>query len=127
MAEALLRARLHGREVAIESAGLAPLVGRPIDPEAAAVLAANGLSADAHAARRITPELISAADLVLAMDPRQLSAIRAIAPQARGKTFLLGKWIGDADVPDPYGQPRAMFEQAYALIERAVEGWLARL
>ena len=127
MAEALLRERLRGRGVVVESAGLAALAGKPADPEAAAVLAAKGLAADGHVARRITPELIAAADLVLAMDPRQLAAIRAIAPQARGKTFLLGKWIGDADVPDPYGKPRAAFEDAFALIERAVEGWLARL
>lgn len=127
MAEALLRERLRGRGVVVESAGLAALVGKPVDPEAAAVLATKGLAADSHVARRITPELIGEADLVLAMDPRQLSAIRAIAPQARGKTFLLGKWIGDAVVPDPYGKPRAAFEQAFGLIERAVDGWVARL
>lgn len=127
MAEALLRERLRGRGVAVESAGLAALVGKAVDPEAAAVLATRGLAADSHVARRITPELIAGADLVLAMDPRQLSAIRAIAPQARGKTFLLGRWIDDADVPDPYGKPRDAFEQAFALIERAVDGWVARL
>lgn len=127
MAEVLLRERLRGRGVEVGSAGLAALVGRAVDPEAAAVLAARGLAADGHVARRITPELIAGADLVLAMDLRQLSAIRAIAPEARGKAFLLGKWIGDAHVPDPYGKPREAFEQAYALIERAVDGWIARL
>ncbi|MGN6512516.1 MAG: low molecular weight protein-tyrosine-phosphatase [Lysobacteraceae bacterium] len=127
MAEVLLRERLRGRGVVVESAGLAALAGRPVDPDAAAVLAARGLAADAHVARKLTPEMIAAADLVLAMDPRQLSAVRAIAPQARGKTFLLGKWIDEADVPDPYGKPREAFEQAFALIERAVDGWVARL
>ncbi|NUS37654.1 MAG: low molecular weight phosphotyrosine protein phosphatase [Lysobacter sp.] len=126
MAEALLRERLRARGTVIESAGLAALVGRPIDPEAAAVLAARGLAAMAHVARKITPELIGASDLVLAMDQRQLSAIHAIAPQSRGKSFLLGRWIGDVDVPDPYGQPRSVFEDTFALIERAVDGWVAR-
>ena len=127
MAEALFRERLRGRGVAVESAGLAALVGKPVDPDAAAVLGAKGLVADSHVARKLSPDMIAAADLVLAMDPRQLSAVRAIAPQARGKTFLLGKWINDADVPDPYGKPREAFEQAFALIERAVDGWVARL
>lgn len=127
MAEALLRERLRGRGVVVESAGLAAPAGKPVDADAAAVLAAKGLAADAHVARKLTPDMLAAADLVLAMDPRQLSAVRAIAPQARGKTFLLGKWIDDADVPDPYGKPREAFEQAFALIERAVDGWVARL
>ena len=127
MAEALLRERLRGRGVVVESAGLAALAGKPVDPGAADVLAAKGLAADAHVARKLTPEMIAAADLVLAMDPRQLAAVRAIAPQARGKTFLLGRWIDDAEVPDPYGKPREAFEHAFALIERAVDGWVARL
>ena len=66
-------------------------------------------------------------DLVLAMDQRQLSAIRALAPQARGKTFLLGHWIDAAAVADPYGQPRSAFEECHALIERAVDAWVAHL
>jgi protein-tyrosine phosphatase len=60
------------------------------------------------------------------MDPRQLAAVRAIAPQARGKTFLLGRWIDDAEVPDPYGKPRSAFEHAYRMIDTAVDSWLSR-
>jgi protein-tyrosine phosphatase len=127
MAEALLREHLRGRDVTIESAGLAALVGKPIDVDAGAVLAGHGLAADAHCARKLTPELVSAADLVLVMDQRQLSAVRAIAPQATGKTFLLGRWIGDADIPDPYGQTRLVFEETFALIRRAVEAWVLRI
>ena len=127
MAEALLRDRLRGRNVAVESAGLAALVGKPIDADAGAVLAAQGLAADTHCARKLTPELIASADLVLAMDQRQLSAIRAIAPQARGKTYLLGHWIKGADIADPYGQARPVFEETFTLIERAVDAWVKRL
>ena len=127
MAEALLRERLRARGVAVESAGLAALVGKPIDADAHAVLAAHGLAADAHVARKLTPELIGSADLVLAMDRRQLAAIHAIAPQARGKAFILGRWIGNADIPDPYGQPRSVFEDTFALIQRAVDAWMQRL
>lgn len=127
MAEAMLRARLRGREVDVGSAGLAALVGKPVDDDAAAVLAAQGLALESHCARKITPELIAGADLVLAMDQRQLSAVRAIAPESRGKTYLLGHWIGGAEIADPYGQARPVFEQTFALIERAVDAWIARL
>ena len=127
MAEALLRERLRGRGVSVESAGLAPLAGKPVEPDAGAVLADHGLAIEGHCARKITPELIGSADLVLAMDQRQLAAIHAIAPQARGRSFLLGRWIGDVDIPDPYGQPRAVFEDTFDLIRRAVDAWLERL
>lgn len=127
MAEALLREKLRSRNITVESAGLAALVGKPIDADAHAVLAAHGLAADEHIARKLTPELIGSADLVLAMDQRQLSAIHAIAPQARGKTFLLGRWIGNADIADPYGQPRTMFEDTFTRIQRAVNAWVQRL
>jgi protein-tyrosine phosphatase len=127
MAEALFRERLRERGIIVESAGLAPLTGKPVEPDAAAVLTTHGLAADGHCARKITPELIASADLVLAMDQRQLAAIHAIAPEARGRTFLLGRWIGEVDVPDPYGQPRAVFEDTFGLIKRAVDAWLERL
>lgn len=127
MAEALLRARLAGRGIEVGSAGLAGLAGAPIDPTAAAVLADHGLALEDHVARRLSPDMLSAADLVLAMDQRQLSAIRAIAPQARGKSFLLGHWIDAPAVADPYGRPRAAFEECHALITRAVDAWIPRL
>lgn len=127
MAEALLRERLRDRDIVVESAGLAPLTGKPVEPEAGAVLAEHGLAADGHCARKLTPELIASADLVLAMDQRQLAAIHAIAPEARGRTFLLGRWLGDVDVPDPYGQTRVVFEETFALIRRAVDAWVERL
>ena len=127
MAEALLRERMRDRGITVESAGLAPLTGKPVEPDAGAVLAAHGFAADGHCARKITPELVASADLVLAMDQRQLAAIHAIAPEARGRTFLLGHWIGDTEVPDPYGQPRAVFEDTFALIRRAVDAWLERI
>ena len=128
MAEALLRERLAGRGVVVESAGLAGLADRPIDETAAQVLTEHGLGAPEHVARKITLDMISAADLVLAMDQRQLSAIRAIAPQARGKSFLLGHWLeGAPAIADPYGQPREAFEACFALIERAVDAWIGRL
>jgi protein-tyrosine phosphatase len=125
-AEFLLRHRLKREGVIVESAGLAALVGNPIDPMAERVLAAHELSAATHVARQITPGMINAADIVLAMDKRHLSAIHAQAPHARGKTFQLGKWQNDAPIPDPYGQPLPAFEHAFTLIDSAVDSWISR-
>jgi protein-tyrosine phosphatase len=125
-AEWLLRHRLRRDGVTIESAGLAALVGNPIDPMAESVLLEHGVSASAHSARQISPEMINAADIVLVMDKRHMSAVHAQVPHARGKTFLLGRWQNEAAVPDPYGKPRAVFEQAFTMIDTAVNSWLSR-
>ena len=125
-AEWLLRHRLRRDGVTIESAGLAALVGNPIDPVAESVLAEHGVAVAGHVARQVSPELINAADIVLVMDKRHMSAVHAQVPHARGKTFLLGRWQNEAAVPDPYGKPRAVFEQAFTMIDTAVNSWLSR-
>ncbi|MGW5149886.1 arsenate reductase/protein-tyrosine-phosphatase family protein [Rhodococcus koreensis] len=50
-----------------ESAGVRALVGFPIEPVAARVIEGLGASADGFRARRLQPEMIKRADLVLAM------------------------------------------------------------
>ena len=127
MAESALRHRLGSNGAVVESAGLAALAGSPVDPLAESVLAEHGLSANSHVARQVDASLISAADVVLAMDRRHLSAIHALVPHARGKTFLLGKWQGDIEIADPYGRQRQAFEQAYRMIDQAVDSWRTHL
>ena len=127
MAEIVLRKHLGGEDIVVESAGLAALVGNPIDPLAEAVLAGEGLTGKGHVARQVTAEMIGKADLVLAMQKRHLGAIHAIAPQARGKSFLAGRWDGDCEVPDPYGKTRLIFEEAYRLIDRTMYAWRMHL
>ena len=110
MAEVVLRKHLGGGdEVIVESAGLAALVGNPIDPIAERVLADHGLTGQGHAARQVTEAMISKADLVLAMQRRHVGAIHAIAPQARGKTFLVGQ-MGRRG-----GSPRSLREDGAGL------------
>lgn len=125
-AEFMFRHRLADKPIVVGSAGLAALVGNPIDPLAEAVLAEHGLTAASHVARQVSPALINAADIVLAMDRRHVSAIHAQAPHARGKTFLLGRWQGDRPIPDPYGKPPAAFARAYEMVDEAVASWVTR-
>jgi len=128
MAEVLLRKHLgEGNDIVVESAGLAALVGNSVDPLVERVLAANGLTGEGHAARQVTPEMLGKADLVLAMQKRHMDAIHAIAPQARGKTFLMGRWDGNCEVPDPYGKTLPIFEDSYALIDRTAQAWRRHL
>ena len=43
-------------------------------------------------------------------------------PTARGKIYRLCEWQ-DADIPDPYRQPREAFEEALRLIDAGVADW----
>lgn len=126
-AEVLLRDRLKDRGIHVESAGLAAIVGAPVDPVAESVLKDNGLSAAEHVARQLSREMVSAAAMVVAMDKRHISALQALSPEARGKTFLLGRWQGELAIPDPYGRDRAAFERVFGLIRDAVDSWTKRL
>ncbi len=126
-AEFILRSRCREDAIMVESAGLGALVGNPIDPLAESVLVEHGLSGKTHVARQVTPALVDPADIVLVMEARHMGAVQALAPRAADKTFLLGKWHGEIDIPDPYRQRRAVFQDVYWMIERAVNSWCMHL
>lgn len=127
IAEHLLREFLQGADIAVGSAGLSALVGHPIDSTALAILRQHGHSPHPHRARQLTAELLHEANLVLVMEQSQIQSVIRLAPEARGKTFLLGKWQADQEIPDPYRQGPEAFERAYTLIESAVAPWGERL
>lgn len=126
-AEALLRDRLAPRGISVSSAGLGALVDKPMDATALELLREHGSDHADHQARQVTRELIQQHDLILVMEPRHQHDLLRLAPEARGKTFLLGKWQGDKPIPDPYRQQRPAFEHVYALISRAADEWAKRL
>ena len=127
VAEKLLRQKLSRHGIAVSSAGLGAVNGSQMDETAIEVLRAHGVDDTAHVARQLDEPMIHTADLLLVMEKDHLRAIGRRAPQARGKTFLLGRWLDDLEIPDPYRQPRMAFEHAYAQIERATEHWRVRL
>ena len=67
------------------------------------------------------------ADLVLGMEKSHVDTMVQLAPEARGKVYLLDKWSGGRDVPDPYGQSRSVFERVYEMIMGGVDSWAAYL
>ncbi|MGQ9427251.1 low molecular weight protein-tyrosine-phosphatase [Gilvimarinus sp. F26214L] len=127
MAEYLLRYKLDKGAVTIASAGTGALVGKPADATAQSILQEQGLDLSPHRAQQISADLLGKADLVLAMSDGQLDYLYSLAPQVRGRAFLLGKWIGSRTIPDPYRQQRPAFEHAYELIDQATDAWLKYL
>ncbi len=126
-AEALLSSRLQGKGLTISSAGIGALVRNPMDKTAHEVLADHGLEHMSHRARQVNSEMLHKADLILAMENSHIQHIRQIAPEVHGKTFLMGKWLDDTEVPDPYRQSKPAFEHVHSLLTQCVESWLPYL
>ena len=126
-AQALLTHRLSGQGLTISSAGIGALVGNPMDKTAHDVLQEHGLDFTAHRARQVDSHMLHDADPTLAMEHSHIQHIRQIAPEVHGKTFLIGKWQDELEIPDPYRQSRPAFEHVHTLLTQAVESWLPYL
>ncbi|BAP46154.1 low molecular weight phosphotyrosine protein phosphatase [Pseudomonas sp. 21LCFQ02] len=124
MAEAILRDRLADRPISIRSAGLHALTGAPIDGLAREVLDLHGLELPGHRSQQVDRQMLRRADLILSMEQPHLASLFRLAPEVRGKTFLIGQWQHAAEIVDPYKRPRAAFEQTYTHLSRCVDDWL---
>ncbi|WKE66795.1 low molecular weight phosphotyrosine protein phosphatase [Gallaecimonas kandeliae] len=124
-AEMLLQLALPGKKV--HSAGIKAMVGNDMDKQARTVTEAHGYLFPIHSARQLDRSLCRGADLILVMEPGHREALAQMAPEALGKTFLLGKWIGDKAIPDPYRRSSEAFEQVFLLINEAVNAWQRKL
>ena len=122
-AEILLRHRLDRPGTTVHSAGLAALVGQPMDATAMQVLADHGLDGSAHVARQVDDAMLRQADLVLTMEPSHVQALHQRAPHARGRVMLLGRWLDETPIPDPYRQQRPAHEHVFGLISQSVDAW----
>jgi protein-tyrosine phosphatase len=125
MAEALLqRAAPHTQ---ITSAGTHAMLGSPMDPLAQAVLQQHHVARPRHRACQIDRAMLHRAELILLMEHSQLKSVLKLAPEVRGKTFLIGKWQQQLEIADPYRQPKLAFEQTYEQLSRCVDDWLPYL
>lgn len=128
MAEAMLRSHPGLPEhCEVSSAGTSAVVGYGADAEAIAVMRAHGYDITEHVARQATQPLLAAADLILTLDQSHSDWINKRYPQLRGRVHKLLKWHDNADIADPYRQPRAAFERSYAEIELGLADWAKRL
>ncbi|HHT1050708.1 TPA: protein tyrosine phosphatase [Raoultella planticola] len=125
IAERILRQRLP--EKIVDSAGVGALVDNPADPSASKVAEKYGLSLDNHKGMQFKSSLAKNYDLILVMEQEHLEQVSAIAPEARGKTMLLGHWIDKREIPDPYRKSDEAFDSVYKLIDQACQSWVEKL
>lgn len=121
--EYLLKDKLADSDISVSSAGLTALVGKGAEATATSIALTNNIDMSGHKGRQLDSALIAENDLILVMEECHLSDLLAQYPQARGKTFLLGKWIGDKEIPDPYRKSQEAFEHVYQLIDQACTAW----
>ncbi|HEY0288863.1 MAG TPA: low molecular weight protein-tyrosine-phosphatase [Pseudomonas sp.] len=127
MAEAMLLQRVSKAGVLVSSAGTHAMLSSTMDPLAQAVLQVNGVSPHKHRSRQVDVQMLHQADLILLMEHSQTQSVLKLAPEVRGKTFLIGKWQHELEIADPYRRPKLAFEQTYEQLSRCVDDWLPYL
>jgi protein-tyrosine phosphatase len=133
LAEVIARRAAVQRDLAIVfgSAGVAATSGAPASEGAEIVARRHGLDLGSHRARLLTPDAARAADLILAMETSHLSLAEQVLPEVPRQ--LLSEFLPAGDsrrgqaVPDPFGGWIERYEEAYELIETAVEAFLDSL
>ena len=125
IAERIFRKEMPGK--VIDSAGTGALVNHPADDAAIRIAQANDISLAGHSGQQFTPSMARKYDLLLVMEKSHIEAVTRIAPEARGKTLLLGQWLGGKEIPDPYRKSDEAFFSVYKLINLACHQWVEKL
>jgi glycosyltransferase involved in cell wall biosynthesis/protein-tyrosine-phosphatase len=112
----------QGRAVRISSAGLEATPGTPPPPAATASAARHEVDVSTHVASRVTPEAVTASDVIFVMEVDHLRVIQSRFPEARSKTFLLTCLVPSwpLEVPDPFGGDDSVFQACFEHISESV-------
>jgi protein-tyrosine phosphatase len=134
MAEGLLKKLLLENPIdgmATGSAGLNALPGNPASFHAIRVAHENSIDLNEHRARLVTPVLISAADLILVMEPGHRQTLLSRHLVAAEKAVLLRQFARygprDRGINDPYGLNLEAYRFCFQDIRECVESlheWL---
>lgn len=124
-------AKKHGLSFEFRSAGVMASAGAPASVTAQAVAAAHGLDLSGHESRRLGPENLKWADLVLGMTYSHVDTIRRQAPDIPTLPvtgFLSHDHPGAGlGVDDPFGGSVDDYENVWVTLEEALEAMLKRL
>lgn len=101
--------------------------GEPMNPPAARQVRARGGEDVGFAARRLRPEHIDGADLVLTATADQVEYVRSLRPDAADRTFVIGELgrllsrVDLAALPPAGATPDAIHARGVALVDAANE------
>lgn len=139
MAERLLRQMVDERlgegahQVIVESAGTWAADGEPGALFAETVMEEEEINLTGHRSRRLTAEMVRAADLILTMTTAHKAAVVGVVPDAAGRVFTLQEIVlGDemrkdrtldlavGEIPDPIGGPIEGYRRCAGEIRKAL-------
>ena len=148
----LLLARALGPDAVVTSAGTHAMVGHGIPAPMLMCLDGDDIDGRGHRARQFAEPLARDAELIICMTARHRAWAVSEAPFAMKRTFLLSEVAAAAaagaplaggpagiaaavqqyrvelagrslaDVPDPYMESQAVYDEAYAMIREMVDG-----
>ncbi len=116
--------RQLGQELHFASAGFHAQAGRPADPVMQEVAARHGVSLAGWQSQTLSAAMVEQADLILAMEVSHLDRLEQAFPGSRKKACLLDAGGESAEIPDPFGQARPVYEQVARRVLTAVDRWL---
>jgi protein-tyrosine phosphatase len=131
MAEAIGRqlASERGLHLTVSSAGTSAWEGAPASDGALLVALEHGLDLNAHRARVLTRELVTAADLILGMSPHHRE--RAVVLGGAARVHLLTDYATRSSegrpVLDPFGGDLDTYRQTFAEMSGDIARALDRL
>jgi protein-tyrosine phosphatase len=125
------KARAAGFDIEVDSAAISDEEsGNPPDPRSVVEAKRRGIEMHAHVARQVKKSDFERFDLIIGMTARHCAALRGLAPSGTaGKVHLFTEYAEgiDGDVPDPWYGGQKDFVEVFDLIDRGVDGLLARL
>jgi protein-tyrosine-phosphatase len=121
-AACVLRSVLGPHGIAIDSAGLEAVPGRPAHPIAIEIASAMHLDLEHHRACLLSVEQVQSADVIFAADVMQFVAIRRRFREARDKTYPLSCLAPATplDIHDPVNGDETVFVASYLHIIDAI-------
>ena len=136
MAEGILKALLpaeYKNRIVVKSAGTLDLWDMPASELAVEVAAEHGVDISAHRSQGLTRALLETCDLVLCMAKEHEEFIRHRFPSFREQTYLLKnfdrpkKRRRNADIEDPIGKSREVYENVFEEIYSEIKRILPRI
>ncbi|MBZ5506251.1 MAG: ATP-grasp domain-containing protein [Acidobacteriia bacterium] len=128
LAAKLAEQRISG--IVIESAGFHASIGRNSPEKMLRIGSSFGLDLSGHRSARVTREMLTSADLVVAMDMENLKCLKGEFPEIEAYTTLLGLFGSQpaVEIADPYLAEEAVTHKIAEQVRSGVDGlalWIA--
>ncbi len=125
LAQAVLEKELEENKntnILVASAGTAALENMPPSQNTIRILKEAGIKTDGYKAKRLTPEILKQADLVLTMETTHMYYILEHNPKLKHKTFGFLKFAFglEDEIQDPIGKDIDEYRKVFSLIKEAM-------